>query len=83
MNCKTPNPAVGCDVKDDNGNFLNFRGMETLKSYSFELHYHYEVSDIYIVKWVQKENPFSIVDTAATVSNLGTTLNGDIFTGYS
>ena len=49
---------------------MDFRGWQNELSYNFMLKYTSESGQILIVTWEQLENPFSIVDQHATVTNL-------------
>jgi hypothetical protein len=67
-----------CYFKDGD-NFIDFRGWENQKKYNFELRYA-SSSDNSVVTWTQTENPFSIYDSTATVTNLSVTLNEENYT---
>lgn len=75
--CKTQDASEGCYVSDENGAFMDFRGLENLGTYSFILKYaDYYANEVRTVTWEQSENPFSIKNQEATTTNVVYDLNG-------
>lgn len=59
----SPDDDAGCYVQDDLGNFFDFRGLNDLSWYNFELVYIDETDkdrEYQMIKWAQAENPFSL-----------------------
>ena len=61
---ESPVDGHGCYIQDDLGNFFDFRGLNGLAWYNFELIYiddkNTKNQEYELVKWAQAENPFSL-----------------------
>ena len=78
--CKDGDPS--CYSADEQGQFVDFRFLEGVQWFNFELIYRGNTgNEKRIVKWTQEENPLTIKDQKATIYEPETwTRNGELIT---
>ena len=78
--CKDGGPS--CYSADEQGQFVDFRFLEGVQWFNFELIYRGNTgNEERIIKWTQEENPLTIKDQKATIYEPETwTRNGELIT---